>query len=95
MRRQDMEKDRPARDGGDDPQGAFETARAALQVNGKHPLEQPCPTPVRRDRAAWSLDTLLAGGWGDGPSQLAVRGQTTRVPHLVHPRRGHQGRQFL
>ena len=27
--------------------------------------------------------------------QFTVRGQTTRVPHLVHPRRGHQGRQFL
>jgi len=69
--RQDREKDRPAGEGGDDPQGARLTARTALHIDGQHPLAQVRPAPSRRDRAGDRLDAWLARRWREGPSQLA------------------------
>jgi hypothetical protein len=92
---QDTTDDGPAGQGCDDPQAARLTERTPLQVEDKHAFEQAGPRPARRDRTGFRLDPVLARRWGDDPSPLAVCGQTTCVPPLVHPRRGHQGRQLL
>ena len=89
MRRQDMEKNRPLGNSGDTQQGTLVTTRTAVHVDGKYALEQTSPAPSRRDWAGGRFDPPLAGRWSDGPSQCAVRGQTTRISHLVYPwRRG-------
>jgi hypothetical protein len=75
-----MEQDRPAGEGGDDPQSPLEILRTALHINGQHPLAQVRPAPSRRGRAGDRLDALLARRWRDGSSQLAGRSPTTRVP---------------
>jgi len=92
---QNLANDRPGGDGRDDAQGALLTARTALPVDGKDPLEQPGPPPARRDRAGRLWHALLTGGAGDDRPQLAVRRQTAAIPHLMHPRRRHQRGQLL
>src|SRR5712691_1412044 len=62
------------RDGRDDPQRALLTHRAACHSPGKHPLEQPRPTPARRPRVRLLLvHALLTWGWGDRTAQMTVR----------------------
>jgi hypothetical protein len=70
---QDLLDDAPLRNRRDDPQRALLTHGTAFHGNGKHPLEQPCPTPVRCRGAGFRLrHALLAWRRRAGPAQRAV-----------------------
>jgi len=84
---QELAADRSVGDRGDDPQRARLTPRASLHVEGKDALEQTRPVPLdrdrdwerqgatlRRDRTAFRVEVLLAGGGGDGATELAAKG---------------------
>lgn len=94
-RAQDATDDRSVGDRGDDPPGTWVTTRTALQVDGQDALEQTGPAPSRRDRTGGQFASPLARRWRDGPSPVAVRGQTPCLSHLVDSWRGDPGCHLL
>ena len=62
---QDAVNDGSVGDSGNDPQSTLMTARTALQVDGKDPLEHLRRAKARGSRARLRLDTLLARGGGE------------------------------
>jgi hypothetical protein len=87
---QDARDHRLLDNGGNDPQHPLMAKRAGGQIEGKHPLQEPRPAPVRRGTAGLRLfHTLLARRRDNRRAQRAVRRQTAGIADKVDPRQGH------
>ena len=84
------------RDDGDEPQCPTLTPRAVHRIQCKHPMQQPCPAPMRRrDRGFLFLQPLLAQCGDDAPAQVAVGRQTAAIAHQMDMRERDQSGQLL
>jgi hypothetical protein len=71
---EDLSDDLPLGHRGNDPQRPLMAKWAGGQIEGKHPLQQTRPAPVRCGVAGIRLfPTLLAWRWRDRAAQAAVR----------------------
>ena len=83
-------------DGGHDPERAALAKGTGAQSQGKHPLQESRPAPVRRGTAGLRLfHPLLAWRRCDRAAQVAVRRQTAPIPHQMDARQRDQRCQLL
>ena len=85
---EDLADDLALRDDGDDPQHPALAQRTGAHLQGKHPLQEPRPAPVRRRRAGLLfLHPLLARRRDNRLAQCAMRRQTPTIAHemVVYP----------
>lgn len=88
--------DRCLIDGGDEAQPSLLTHRTGCHIEGKYPLQQPCPVPSRRGTTGVvPIAALLAQGGKHRTSQVTMRRQHASIAHLVNARWRDQCRELF